>query len=63
AEEITELGIRSGSVFPITAEGEIYDAITAADFSETTLFRTTVDGVPERALSAQGLLFGFVRLR
>ncbi|MEM7138007.1 MAG: hypothetical protein AAF500_15610 [Myxococcota bacterium] len=63
AEEITELGIRSGSVFPITAEGEIYDAITAADFSETTLFRTTVDGVPERALTAQGLLFGIVRLR
>ena len=63
AVEVEELPVRSGSVFPITVGGEIYDAVTSAGFGETTLFRTTVDGLPERALTADGFLVGIVRLR
>ena len=53
---------RSGAVSAITVDGVPYDSVTAADFSSTTLYRISAEGVPEEAITFPGFQFGVIRL-
>ena len=54
--------LRSGSVSAFSVDGVPYDSVTAADFSTTTLYRISTEGVPEEAITFPGFQVGVIRL-
>ena len=53
----------AGAILYFAVEGEVYDNDTAADFSSTTLVRTTGPDAPAAGLTITGIPLSIVRLR
>ena len=53
----------AGGISYFVVDGEAYENESAADFSSTTLIRTTGPGAPAEGLRTPGVPFSVVRLR
>lgn len=60
---VKSLPLSTGGISFYEVDGEVYSNNTKADYSETTLIRTTTPDEPETLLTARGWLFDVVRVR